>query len=103
MSIYENNLRVLKSKFPEVYDWIQKEGEDESIEIIRTKSGLSNLRFKGFPGEQECLYGMDNPLEEETERCKNIEFPSDKITFLIGIGLGYILDVIKKKIGRAHV
>ena len=102
MGIYENNLRVLKSKFPEVYEWILKEGEDERIEIIRTKSGLSNLRFKGLPGEQICLYGMDNPLEEEIERCKDKEFSADKNTFLIGIGLGYILDVIKKKMQRGH-
>lgn len=102
MGIYEDNLTVLQSKFPEVYNWILKEGEDERIEIIRTKSGLDNLRFRGLPGEQICLYGMDNPLEEEVERCKDKEFLADKNTFLIGIGLGYILDVLKRKISRSH-
>ena len=102
MGIYEENLRVLKSKFPEVYDWIVKEGEDKRIEIIRTKSGLSNLRFKGLPGEQVCLYGMVNPLEEEIERCKDLDLSANKITFLVGIGLGYILHLMKKRMQKGH-
>ena len=74
MGIYEKNLRVLKSKFPDVYVWVLKTAEDERIEIIRSRSGLSNLRIKGLPGDQVCLYGMENPLVEEGERCKDFEF-----------------------------
>lgn len=102
MGIYEENLLALKSKFPEVYDWLLREEEDQNVEIIRTKSGLNNLRFRGLPGEQVYLYHRGNPLQEERERCRDLEFSADKVTFLIGMGLGYLIEAIKNKIKAGH-
>ena len=102
MNLYEKNLTQLKLKFPEVYKWILKEEEDRGVEVIRTQSGLNNLRVKGLTGKSTYLYSMDDPLREEREVCQDLKFSADQVTFLIGIGLGYTVDAIKEEMEKGH-
>jgi Flp pilus assembly protein TadD len=102
MSFYEKNLTQLKLKFPEVYEWILKAEEDKSIEVIHTAGGVSNLRLKGITGKSSYLYPMDDPLREEREFCKTLDFSADQVTFLVGIGLGYIIEAIREKVQKGH-
>ena len=102
MNIYESNLKQLKAKFPEVYDWIMNDKEDMNVEVIRTESGHNNLRIKGLQGKSICLYDMDDPLKAENEIYKDLEFESDGVTILVGIGLGYLVDIIREKMRKGH-
>lgn len=102
MSTYDKNVEELKSKYPEVYDWILRADEDQQLEIIRSANGLDNLRIKGFQGKGVYYYDMQEPLKEEEELCQNFDFSADQVTFLIGIGLGYIVDVIRNKKEKSH-
>lgn len=102
MSTFEKNMKELKSKFPEVHDWILAEEEDKNIEIIQTRTGLQNLRIKGARGKSTYLYDMNDPLKEERVLCENLAFSADRVTFIIGIGLGYIVGQIIEKMEKGH-
>lgn len=102
MSIYEKNMAELKSKFPEVHDWISAEEEDKDIEIFQAGGGLQNLRIKGTRGKSTYLYDMDDPLREERVVCEKLAFSADRVTFIVGIGLGYIVEQIKSKMEKGH-
>ena len=102
MNTYENNLKELKSKFPDVYEWMLNEEEDSQIEIISTKSGANGLRIKGFRGRSFSLHDMEDPLSESIEECKKIKFSSDRVTFLIGMELGYMVGAIKENMEKGH-
>jgi len=101
MNPYERNVAALKIKFPAVYAWLSKEADDPNIEVVATPKGLNNLRVPRPTGEFYYLYGED-PLGEEKERCRDMEFPAGNVSFVIGIGLGYFFEAIKERIKRGH-
>ncbi len=101
MDPYEKNLQELKVKFPAVYEHIVRAEDPGNIELIKTTSGLNNLRVKG-QGKSLCLYDMEDPLREEGENLKTINFLAGQITFIVGIGLGYAIQIILGKMKEGH-
>lgn len=102
MGIYENNLAVLERKFPEIFDWISTAAEDPRLRFIRTPKGFSNALWREESGTFRPLYHSDDPVEEERERLKNLQCPSEMNLFVIGIGLGYFLPAMKEKIRKGQ-
>ncbi len=103
MDAFKKNLEQLKAKFPAVHAWITSEREeDSSLEIIHPQTQAPNLRLKGVQGRSIHLYNMDDPLGEERETIQKIDFSPDRVSFIIGIGLGYIIEAIKEKRAKGH-
>ncbi len=102
MTIYEKNMAQLHLKFPEVDQWLSKEEEDDPIEIIQAKNGRENLGVKGSQGRSTYIYDLEDPLREEKELCRRLDFSEDRVTFVIGVGLGYILSAVRGKMKKGH-
>lgn len=102
MNLYENNFRLLREKSPEVADWVAQAGDDPRAEVIRCRDGMDNLRLRGLQGKSTYYYDMHEPLKEEREICEKFSFTPDRVTFLIGLGLGYTVEILRGKIEKGH-
>ena len=102
MDFFGKNLEALKERSPEVVKWLNGEGRDECIERIISEDGNWNLRIRGRNGKSILLYDMENPLKENEKHLNDIDFASDKVTFILGFGLGYNARSILKRMEPGH-
>ena len=102
MDFLQKNLEALKDRCPEVFKWLNEEEHDDRVEMIISKDGNLNLRIRGRKGKSILLYDMEKPLEENDKRFQDIDFTSDKVTFILGFGLGYTGKSILEKMDPGH-
>ena len=102
MDFLEKNLEVLKDKSPEVVKWLDEAEHDDRVERIICKDGNWNLRIRGRKGESIVLYDMENPFEKNQKAFHDIDFTSDKVTFVLGFGLGYSVKSVLEKMAPEH-
>lgn len=102
MDFLEKNLEALKERCPEVFKWLNEEKHDDRLERIVSKDGNWNLRIRGKKGKSVFLYDMESPIKEVDKELQNIDFASDKVTFILGFGLGYGAKCILEKMAPGH-
>ena len=102
MDLLKKNLEALKDRCPEVFTWINEQDHDDRAEMIVSKDGNANLRIRGRKGKSILLYDMENPLEENDKHLQEIDFSSDRVTFILGFGLGYSAKFILEKMSPGH-
>jgi len=90
MSFFENNLKLLKDSYPDVWEKMCSVGKtlnQDLVQLITNKKGIANLQIK-----QMVIHDKNNPAQEAKnliKRQKNIEEHSDILFY--GIGLGYVI------------
>jgi hypothetical protein len=95
MSYLENNMNLLKTSYPEVWEKIsavEKTLNQDLLQLIRNKKGMLNLRVG-----QMLIHDKNNPHQEAKafiQSQKNIEEHSDILFY--GIGLGYAIQAFNQ-------
>jgi hypothetical protein len=96
MSYLENNMNLLKTSYPEVWEKIsavEKTLNQDLLQLIRNKKGMLNLRVG-----QMLIHDKNNPHQEAKafiQSQKNIEEHSDILFY--GIGLGYAIQAFNQE------
>jgi YrbI family 3-deoxy-D-manno-octulosonate 8-phosphate phosphatase len=96
MSYLENNMNLLKTSYPEVWEKIsavEKTLNQDLLQLIRNKKGMLKLRVG-----QMLIHDKNNPHQEAKafiQSQKNIEEHSDILFY--GIGLGYAIQAFNQE------
>ncbi|MDY6973186.1 MAG: 6-hydroxymethylpterin diphosphokinase MptE-like protein [Thermodesulfobacteriota bacterium] len=101
MGILEKNFDALKGRSPDVFKWLNTEKQDDRVEMVVSNDNW-NLRIRGKKGKSFLLYDMDDVFEESRKHFKDIDFTSDRVTFILGFGLGYGAKAILERMGPGH-
>ncbi len=81
---------------------LDQQGHDDRVEMIKSSDGSANLRIRGKKGKSIFLYDMNDPLEESRKIFEKTDFTSDRVTFMLSLGLGYNAKAILEKIEPGH-
>ncbi len=93
-----DNLSLLSHKSPELCSLIKKAPNDSQYNISISKSGIPTLS-KIFPdGTEKFLHSKYDPLKEATQFIDTKYSNEESNYILIGLGLGYHLNDLHKKI-----
>lgn len=89
--IYHNNLAVLKARFPEVYNYLQRYTETLpfSVECFLTRCGQTNVRATLADGRRIAFYEAENILDSAEQAMAGWQLETQDILFFSGMGLGY--------------
>ena len=98
-NIYNNNLRCLRRKNPQLYELIEGHTSDGRQHEIATPSGHYTLLSLMTGSEPRYLHSPQDPLQEAQQLLAGFEFHGEDITVLLGCGLGYLPLAI---CGRMH-
>jgi tetratricopeptide (TPR) repeat protein len=103
MNYYDKNIAVLEKTAPEVVRWLERGEPGEWAEMVRTRSGLANLRMIDEEGEPFLVYDGVDPAAIEREAVGRLPAAKGKGTFLFGFGLGYRAAVLAEEAPPEHV
>jgi hypothetical protein len=98
MTYLEKNLNLLQKKDPALGAFLAETQVPEHIQLVKTTSGLPNIRFRTASGQSVFLHSADNPLLESRKWLSDSIFKNEDATILFGFGLGYLArEIISKK------
>ena len=100
--IYKNNLKAIKTVYPDFATWIEKEKDVDWFSLIRSKNGDYNATVKAGM-ETVPIYDMDNARKPAREIAKNYNLYNNEVTVLIGMGLGHVLKQFIDKMEKEHI
>ncbi|WP_432662672.1 6-hydroxymethylpterin diphosphokinase MptE-like protein [Wukongibacter baidiensis] len=100
--IFENNMEVLKRKYFKIYKTVEEIQERKmDIEVLTSKD--SNKYMQISLNERKInINSRYRPIEEAEKWANNIELEDHSQIILFGIGLGYRVQKIMKKIGKTN-
>ena len=94
----KNNLKLLFHRSPYLYSLVENIPNDEKYSIDQSKSGNATLLGIFPDGTQKALHSKYDPINEAEQFIETI-YSKEKANYvLIGLGLGYHLNSLHKKI-----
>jgi hypothetical protein len=98
MKLFQNNLSVLKERFPSVHEQIVH-SEGDSIEVVETKQGdFVPAIIKN--GKRLLMHSKFDPVQEAERFIGEIELGAHDLFIVFGFGFGYHVEQIRKGMGR---
>ncbi len=98
-SLFENNLSILKARFPVVADKVlQISLQDFPVELVSTKTGVPSVRLSTPANPKPLLlHSAYDPFREANRWAEGIEIPQPTNIVVMGAGLGYHLLTLQSK------
>ena len=90
MSIYDENLKALQERHPELVDLIQSPISTDHIEIVTASSGAKRLLVRTEWGETIPIHNAVDPLSVAKRTAEKIDIEKGGVMVLFGMGLGYL-------------
>lgn len=99
--IFSKNLESLSKFNFAIYPYINELDFDNIKDIYeeKTKNNLTTISFKRNE-KKYLLHSKYDPIQEAERLVKNVDFERDSLIVVFGIGLGYHLSEIKKRISE---
>ncbi len=98
-SIFKKNIAVLKIRYPDLAKKVLKSVIPPELKLIRTNSRYMSLALDLY-GRYAFFHSKDNPLKEAQEQLKNFNPPGSVNILVLGVGLGYHLLELSKRIKK---
>lgn len=71
---------------------------EESIKLVKSKSGLPVIKVKGESGKWLTLHSMIDPEKESRIMADNIDLSNEMIPVILGLGMGYhLFEILSRK------
>ena len=97
--VFEENLELIKKYDENLFNKIlMSENEKSNLAIVQTKVGEYNLMYKGV-----CLHSQDSAVDEAVKIAQKIEEEENSIRVIYGLGLGYLVEEVSKKIKNSKI
>lgn len=90
MNYFENNLKILEKRQPEVAELMRGEIDTSHIEILTSETGLPTARVSTPEGEKVLLHDFKDPIAKAKEHVEKLELIGNNGSVLLGFGLGYL-------------
>lgn len=99
--IFKSNFNVINKINPNIEKWIKKTPNVDWIQKIKSKNGDDNLLIKEGSQSMPC-YCMNNPTKIAKVAAKQMVLEKEDISIILGIGLGYLVNEMAKKMKKGH-
>lgn len=94
---YEKNLAAIQQRDPELYERLTGQTEsDETVELTKAQNGQLNLILRR-PDLTLPIHSIEDPYKEAEELLANVRLHYPRIVVLLGMGLGYLLEVFLRR------
>ncbi len=97
--MYNENINILKSRFPGLVERIKSAG-GEYIESVESKNGGSIPCFIHPDGRKLFIHSRVDPFREAERFVGEIDIAGKDLVVVFGFGFGYHIDELIKKTGR---
>ena len=94
----KDNLKTLSHKSPELCSLIKNAPNDNQYNITTSKSGIASLSRISPDGTKKSLHSKYNPKQEAAQFIDSIYSDESSNYILIGLGLGYHLNDLHKRV-----
>ena len=94
----KDNLKILSHKSPELCSLIKNAPNDNQYNITTSKSGIASLSRISPDGTKKSLHSKYDPKQEATQFIDSIYSDESSNYILIGLGLGYHLNDLHKRV-----
>ena len=94
----KDNLKTLSHKSPELCSLIKNAPNDNQYNITTSKSGIASLSRISPDGTKKSLHSKYDPKHEATQFIDSIYSDESSNYILIGLGLGYHLNDLHKRV-----
>ncbi|MBF0551015.1 MAG: motility associated factor glycosyltransferase family protein, partial [Deltaproteobacteria bacterium] len=91
MGMYENNLALMRVKYPELAAKLDKITDDGTCKVMPAKSGLPTMTLI-HEGQEIFLHSKYGPLKEAESFIEKKGLTGQRVVLFLGFGLGYYLD-----------
>ncbi|MBF0549496.1 MAG: motility associated factor glycosyltransferase family protein [Deltaproteobacteria bacterium] len=98
MSMYENNLALIRVRYPELAARLDSTVDDGTCKVKPSKSNLPTMTLI-HEGQEIFLHSGYNPLKEAESFIEKKGTKGERIVLFLGFGLGYYLDRLLSKQG----
>ena len=99
--IFKKNIKAINKINPDLEKWLKKTPNVDWIQKIKSQNGDDN--FLITEGSQQFpAYFMKNPTKVAQTAAKNMNLYKEDISVILGIGLGYLVNEITKKMEKGH-
>jgi hypothetical protein len=95
------NLKVISKINPCLQKWLKETPNVDWIQKIKSQNGDDNILIKEG-SRQFPAYTMENPTKIAKEAAENMNLYKEDISIILGIGLGYLVNEITKKMEKKH-
>ena len=94
----KDNLKILSHKSPELCSLIKNAPNDNQYNITTSKSGIASLSRISPDGTKKSLHSKYDPKQEAAQFIDSIYSDESSNYILIGLGLGYHLNDLHKRV-----
>jgi len=94
----KDNLEILNHKSPELCSIIKNSPNDKQYDITTSRSGIPTLLRVSPDGSKKSLHSKYDPIQEATQFIDAIYSNENSNYILIGLGLGYHLKDLNRRI-----
>ncbi|MBF0474270.1 MAG: motility associated factor glycosyltransferase family protein [Deltaproteobacteria bacterium] len=91
MGMYENNLALLRVRYPELAAKLDQITDDGTCKVMPSKSGLPTMTLV-HEGQEIFLHSRYDPLKESESFIEKKGLKGQRLILFLGFGLGYYLD-----------
>lgn len=103
MNFTEGNIKFIKEKFPELMPLLKIDTESIiDYQVLRAKNGQNTLKADNGQGSI-FLHSTYNPEKEAQKMIEDKDFIDNDLVFIFGLGLGYPLQEVVRKVGDKKV
>lgn len=101
MGFLETNLAALRTIDQAAAQWIESDPEVDWLELIRSADDQANLIAREG-SKKTTVYGMDDVRKLPRDIAHDTERFADGVTFVVGMGLGYVVDELLRHCDDGH-
>ncbi|MBF0510472.1 MAG: motility associated factor glycosyltransferase family protein, partial [Deltaproteobacteria bacterium] len=91
MGMYENNLALIRARYPELAAKLDNTVDDGTCKVKPSKSSMPTMTLI-HEGQEIFLHSGYNPLKEAESFIEKKGIKGERIVLFLGFGLGYYLD-----------
>ncbi|MEQ8176001.1 MAG: 6-hydroxymethylpterin diphosphokinase MptE-like protein [Syntrophomonadaceae bacterium] len=85
-SIFQANVNILKKRYPEIFELIDKLPPDNPFEMRSSSNKMPNL---WFPGSGFYYYDTVDPMKDSGEQIQALQLKNTRLALFLGMGLAY--------------